>query len=147
MFKPVIVFFYWIFNLTSIKCDADFYLNNGCKIPVRLIKSEKISKNSFNGKWPFKVDEVVLKCKIQYNSECIGMRNTHHALFEVDGIDYYLNGVASGPINAKRYDYKNGEKFFINKNCDKAFKTNNVAPRNSLPGDILRYTLKLCGDE
>lgn len=48
-------------------------------------KSKKISKNEFDGDWPFYVDEVIIEC-----------RQKHWCIVTIDGYDYALNGAAKG---------------------------------------------------
>lgn len=48
-------------------------------------KSKKITKNEYNGDWPFYVDEVIIEC-----------RQKHWCIVTIDGYDYALNGAAKG---------------------------------------------------
>ena len=48
-------------------------------------KSKKITKEEFEGDWPFYSDEVVVEC-----------RNNHWCIITIDGYDYALNGAAKG---------------------------------------------------
>ena len=47
--------------------------------------SKKISKNEFDGDWPFYIDEVIIEC-----------RDQHWCVVSIDGYDYALNGSAKG---------------------------------------------------
>lgn len=47
--------------------------------------SKKISKNEFDGDWPFYIDEVIIECREQ-----------HWCVVSIDGYDYALNGSAQG---------------------------------------------------
>lgn len=48
-------------------------------------KSKKITKNEYDGDWPFYVDEVIIEC-----------RQKHWCIVTIDGYDYALNGAAKG---------------------------------------------------
>lgn len=48
-------------------------------------KSKKISKEDFDGDWPFYSNEVIIEC-----------RHKHWCIITIDGYDYALNGAAKG---------------------------------------------------
>ena len=48
-------------------------------------KSRKIDKNEYDGDWPFYAEEVIIEC-----------RQNHWCIVTIDGLDYALNGSASG---------------------------------------------------
>lgn len=48
-------------------------------------KSKKITKNEYEGDWPFYVDEVIIEC-----------RQNHWCIITIEGNDYALNGAAKG---------------------------------------------------
>ena len=50
--------------------------------------SKLISKEQYNGEWPFRADEVVLEC-----------RNKLFCLINIEGYDFALNGAAMGYFN------------------------------------------------
>jgi len=48
-------------------------------------KSQMITKDSFNGEWPFYADKVIIEC-----------RQKHWCVVTIDNYDYALNGAAKG---------------------------------------------------
>lgn len=48
-------------------------------------KSQLITKDSFNGEWPFYADKVIIEC-----------RQKHWCVVTIDNYDYALNGAANG---------------------------------------------------
>jgi hypothetical protein len=48
-------------------------------------KSRKINRTEYNGDWPFYADEVIIEC-----------RENHWCIVTIDGLDFALNGSASG---------------------------------------------------
>lgn len=48
-------------------------------------KSKKITKDEYDGDWPFYVDEIIIEC-----------RQKHWCVVTIDGHDYALNGSAKG---------------------------------------------------
>ena len=69
----------------------------------------EISSKTYDGNWPFTVENGILKC-IQYNIDGINPELTQGVVFESNGKTYALNGVAL--TYASNYGYSEIEEIW-----------------------------------